>query len=351
MPLSFSQKILNWYHKQSRSLPWRETQDPYKIWISEVMLQQTTVAAVIPYYQRWIERFPTIEDVASADLDEVMKMWQGLGYYRRVKNIHVAAQVVVRDFAGQLPCDKKTLASLPGFGPYTVGAVLSIAFDQREPIIDANVRRLVMRLCAKEGMADTKQDKEIESFLLKVMPHRDMKYFNQALMEMGALVCRAREPICLLCPVKGDCKAYDRGIQELIPTPKKKVIQKVDAAIAVIRNQQKRFYIQKRPDEGLLAGLWEFPGGKQEPDEAIEDTLHREVYEELGVALSSAQFFTKVKHNYTQFSVTLHVFSCTVDEDLSESERGCWVSLEDIQNYAMPSGSARIVDKLLEVAI
>ncbi len=344
-----AQSLLEWYRKQARKLPWREIRDPYKIWISEVMLQQTTVATVVPYFKCWMEVFPSVYDVAVAPFDDVLKVWQGLGYYRRAKHIHTAAQVIVAEFEGQVPSNKDELKHLPGFGPYTTGAVLSIAFDLREPIIDANVRRLVMRLLAKEGVADTKQDKEIKAYLYEVMPYSDMRDFNQSLMEMGALVCRSREPMCLLCPIKASCLAYEKGIQELIPTPKKKVIHKVDAAIAVIRSDDK-FYIQQRPQEGLLAGLWEFPGGKKENNEQIEETLQREIYEELGVKLSDSQFLTKVKHNYTQFSVTLHVYTCQITDKIEETKTVRWVDLDEIQTFAMPSGSARIVDKLLEVA-
>jgi A/G-specific adenine glycosylase len=343
----FSKQLILWYQKQLRDLPWRVNQDPYRIWVSEVMLQQTTVVAVIPYFEKWMQCYPTLEDVAEASLEEVMKTWEGLGYYRRVKNLHKAAQIIQKEHGGKVPRTRESLHALPGFGPYTIGAVLSIAFNQREPIIDANVRRLVMRLLAIEGIADTKQDPQVYDYLEEVMPQKNMRDFNQALMEMGALVCRSQEPICLLCPIKNYCEGYAKGIQEIIPIPKKKKIHKFNAAIAVIR-QSEKFLIQKRTKKGLLEGLWEFPGGKQEAGESIEDTLKREVREELETHLEESVFLLNVKHNYTQFSVTLYVYDCKVRETIVEHETRLWVSLEEMQKYPMPSGSARIVDYLLK---
>ena len=344
---NFSKQLLLWYHNQARDLPWRVNQDPYRIWVSEVMLQQTTVTAVIPYFEKWMQRYPTLEDVAGASLEEVMKTWEGLGYYRRVKNLHKATQMIQKEHGGKVPQTRKELDALPGFGPYTIGAVLSIAFNQREPIIDANVRRLVMRLLAIEGIADTKQDAEVYDYLEKVMPQKNMRDFNQALMEIGALVCRSQEPSCLLCPIKTYCEGYAKGIQEIIPIPKKKQIHKLHAAIAVIR-QSKKFLIQQRTQKGLLEGMWEFPGGKQEDGEPIEDTLRREVREELEAHVEESIFLLKVRHHYTQFSVTLHVYDCKVRENIVEHKTRLWVSLEEMQTYPMPAGSARIVDYLLK---
>jgi A/G-specific adenine glycosylase len=345
---SFSVLLLSWYKKNARKLPWRETSDPYKIWISEVMLQQTTVNAVIPYYERWIKTFPSVEDVAQSKLEKILKLWQGLGYYQRAQNVYKAAQMIVKDYHGKIPNNPEQLRNLPGFGPYTTGAVLSIAFNQRQPIIDANVRRVFMRILNKKGHADTTQDGDILTYLLKILPHKDMKYFNQSLMELGALVCRNREPVCLLCPVRKFCKAYKYGTQEIIPEIKKKTLKNQQVVIGILKKGSK-YFIQKRPSKGLLANLWEFPGGKVEPKETLQKALKRELKEELNVELSEAKFFMETEHFYTQFRVYLHVFICEIKGLIIEDADHRMVDLNELVKYPMPSGSSKIVDRILAV--
>jgi A/G-specific adenine glycosylase len=262
-PGFFSDDLILWYKKNARDLPWRRTRDPYKIWVSEIMLQQTTVNAVIPYYERWIKQFPTIQTLAKSRLQKVLKLWQGLGYYQRAKNLHRSAKIICREHDGGIPDRPELLKTLPGFGPYTVGAVLSIAFNKRFSIIDANVRRVVMRLLALKGEAGLQWDLKISNFLDRVLPQRECGTFNQALMELGALVCRNRQPLCSCCPVENYCRACKKGVQELIPAVKKGVFVPVEAVVAVIEKDG-RYLIQKRPSQGLLADLWEFPGGKIE---------------------------------------------------------------------------------------
>ncbi len=312
------------------------------------MLQQTTVAAVIPYYARWIVQFPAVKNVAHAPLQKILKTWQGLGYYSRARNIHRSAQIILSEYRGKIPQDPLLLRKLPGLGPYTVGAVLSIAYDQRQPIVDANVRRVVMRQSAVEGLADTSQDKKILEFLDDVMPAKGNNIFNQALMELGALVCRNREPLCMICPVRQSCKAYAQGLQELIPVPKKRVIKEVNAVVGIIKHQN-RYFIQRRPSEGLFADLWEFPGGKIDPGESPEQALRREIHEEVGVAIKSANFLFTVNQFYTQFRANLQVWACETDSPkaISVNDVRKWVSAKDFSKYPMPSGSAKIVDRLL----
>ena len=343
---NFSEKLIRWYQKYCRDLPWRRTRDPYKIWISEIMLQQTTVSAVIPYYERWCKAFPTVESVAKAPLQKILKAWQGLGYYARAKNIHKSAEIICNRFHEKVPDTFDELRELPGFGPYTTGAVLSIAFDKRYPIIDANVRRVVMRQLALRGAADLTQDKKISEFLEGVMPHQQMSTFNQALMELGALVCRNQEVLCTVCPVSFNCRAYQKGIQETIPYSKKTEISLVNAAIAVIERKGK-YFIQKRSSRGLFADLWEFPGGKIEAGESVTAALRREIKEELGRNVVGERFFMNVTHFYTQFKANLHVWKCRLDSYPPTDKTHKWVSLKNIRNYPMPSGSAKIVDKLL----
>jgi len=341
----FSRDLTRWYAKHKRDLPWRRTRDPYKIWVSEIMLQQTTVNAVIAYYERWVKVFPTIYDLAKAPLQTVLKQWQGLGYYNRAKNLHKAAGILINEHKGVIPKNPDTIRSLPGFGPYTTGSVLSIAYDIPLTIIDANVRRVAMRLLALPGIAGTKQDPQVNEYLLKVLPSRGAGDFNQALMELGALVCRAKEPVCVACPVSKYCRAYKEGKQEIIPQTKKKIIKDIHAVIAIIKKRE-HYFIQKRPAKGLLADLWEFPGGKIEPGESKKAALVRELNEELGVRLKSSKHLFDVKHFYTQFRANLSVFECLLFDQPKTDVTRQWVNFKNFSKYPMPSGSVKIIEKI-----
>ncbi len=340
----FSALLLRWYRKNSRDLPWRKTRDPYRIWVSEVMLQQTTVTAVLTYYTRWLKIFPDIKTLARADIRAVLKAWQGLGYYARARNIHQTSRILVKEFGGELPADPRILKNLPGFGPYTVGAVMSIAFQKPAAIVDANVRRVFQRILA-ETKADADFDKNLYLSLEKIVSRRYPGDFNQALMELGALVCRSKEPCCNLCPVKDFCLAHKKSLQELIPIPKRSLIKKIRAVVAIIR-QNKRILIQKRPDKGLLAGLWEFPGGKVEPqDKDLKTALKRELSEELACDCRIKAYLGKVSHSYTQFRVELNVFEAEVSDGFILKRNMRWATLGEIKSkFPMPSGSAKIID-------
>lgn len=344
-PITFRKKLLQWYRAHQRELPWRKTiKEPYRIWISEVMLQQTTVTAVVPRYDRWLKRFPDVRSLSRASLQQVLNEWEGLGYYQRARNLHRAARILVQDFGGRLPNDYKRLRALPGFGPYTTAAVLSIAFDLPFAVLDANVRRVCMRLLALAGEAGPGHDSAISSFLKPLLPPRNPGTFNQALMELGALVCRSQNPACLACPVSYFCRAFAAGKQEIIPSPKTRSTTRLEAVIGLIKNDEGRYLIQKRPDTGLLAGLWEFPGGKMEPGESREQALCRELREELGVDISNLEYLTSVEHTYTQFKVKLHAFACLPrDRPVLERRRHRWVTLRGMRRFPFPSGSARII--------
>ncbi len=344
---SFQHSLLTWYRKNARPLPWRKTRDPYRIWISEVMLQQTTVNTVVPYYERWIREFPKIGDVARASLSRILKIWQGLGYYQRARNIHKSAKLISVKFKARIPLDAEVLRTLPGFGPYTTNAVLSIAFGQRLPIVDANVRRVAMRILALKGDDSARFDARILSFLKKILPSVQISDFNQALMELGALVCRPQEPFCLSCPVKVWCHAYKKGWQDVIPAPRQKIISDIQAVCAVIKHKDK-FFLQKRPAKGLLAGLWEFPGGKIERNESPKKALVRELKEELGVSALKAKPWINIRHSYTRFRVSLHVWLCEVNPLPSLDALHRWVSPRDFNKFPMPSATARIVERLVK---
>lgn len=341
-------ELLGWYRLQHRRLPWRKTKVPYRIWVSEVMLQQTTVTAVIPYYERWLRLFPDIRSLARASRDKVLKAWEGLGYYQRARNLHEAARLMVRDHDGRVPDDYERLISLPGFGPYIAPAVLSIAYGLPLPVLDVNVRRLMMRLYGVQGRFSPRTDRMLLEKLRSVFPRRAGGAFNQALMELGALVCRPRNPSCLLCPVQRFCLAFKRGEQEVIPAPTKRDFQRIETVVGIIQ-EGKRYLIQRRPPRGLLAGLWEFPGGKREKRETLRAALRRELREELSAEVKKEKLLLKVHHAYTRFQVTLYAFRCELAGPPALSRRRHrWVSPRALKNYPFPSGTAKIVRFLEE---
>ena len=342
------EELVRWYRIHHRNLPWRDTKDPYRIWISEVMLQQTTVAAVLPYYEKWLRLFPDMPALARSSREKVLKAWEGLGYYQRARNLHEAARIMSRENDGRVPDDYKRLIRLPGFGPYIAAAVLSLAYGLPFPVLDANVRRLMMRLRGVHGKFGPRTDRKLLEKIRDIFPARGSGEFNQALMELGALVCRPRNPSCLLCPVQPFCLAFKRGQQEVIPTPVKRDFKKIETVVGIFK-EGKRYLIQRRPQNGLLAGLWEFPGGKKEKGETLRAALQRELREELSAELEKERFLLKVRHAYTRFQVTLYAYEC---EFASRPElnrrRHRWVTLRAMKNYPLPSGSAKIVRFLEE---
>ncbi len=334
-------KLVRWYQKNHRKLPWRRTRDPYKIWVSEVMLQQTTVGTVIPYYERWLRRFPSLRHVARASLEDVLASWQGLGYYSRARNLHQAAGIIAGEYEGRLPADRESLKKLPGFGPYTTGAVLSIAFGQRQPVVDANVRRVICRLLMLRGKISA-LDQRIYSFLQEVMPARQPGIFNQALMELGALVCKPEGPACPACPIKSDCRAYAQGIPEEFPPKTRKTTQRIEAVVGIIRRKN-AIFLQRRPSTGLLAGLWELPGGKVRKGEAPRKALARELKEELGVRVLSARPAATVRHAYTRFQVRLFAWECDVVPVPRQDATRRWVQRKELDKYPMPAGTVKVL--------
>ena len=342
----FTKDLLRWYGRHRRNLPWRGTLDPYRIWISEVMLQQTTVQAVLPYYEKWLTLFPDVESLARAPLLKVLKAWQGLGYYARARNLKQAAQILVKSYEGRFPRRYEELQKLPGFGPYTTAAVLSLVFDLPYPVLDANVRRVVMRVARMRGEPNPGKDKLLIKRLLGWIPRKKPGLFNQAMMELGALVCRPRIPLCLLCPLTAHCQAYEAGEQEVIPSPKKRSSTNIEAVVGIIQRDGK-YLIKKRPSSGLLADLWEFPGGKREAGESLEQALRREIKEELGVEVAKTRPLMTVLHAYTRFRVRLHAYECRLKSDpKTHPKKLRWVTLRALRRYPFPSGSAKIVNKL-----
>jgi len=343
--------LLKWFDVAQREMPWRESSDPYPIWVSEIMLQQTQVKTVIPYFERWIKSFPTVHKLASAREETVLKHWEGLGYYSRARNLHRAARIVVKEHDGRLPDTHAGLIRLPGIGRYTAGAILSIAFDRREPVLDGNVKRVLSRLFVmKSNGVPAAHEKKLWETSANLVPARRPGDFNQALMELGATLCLPKKPACLLCPVQKHCQARQQDQVEQYPAAKKRAPTKKIEVSAAVLTRGGKVYIQQRPHGGLMGGLWEFPGGKRLPKETEEECLQREIREELGISVSIAKKLMTIRHSYTQFRVTLHVFWCPWQSGrirATQCEQWKWVRYEDLNDYTFPAANARIVNTLM----
>ena len=348
---SIQASLLNWYHREKRDLPWRDTKDPYCILVSEFMLQQTQVKTVIPYYRRWIKSYPSACNLARAREASVLKHWEGLGYYSRARNLHRSAKMIVKEFGDQVPDTMEEILKLPGVGRYTAGAVLSIAFNQDVPVLDGNVKRVLSRLfCLKENGANPASENRLWQLAENLIPSGGAGDFNQALMELGATVCLPQKPLCLLCPLNAVCQANRKSQQEQFPPAKNKTLTKKIEVSAAVLQRNGKIYIQQRPQKGLMGGLWEFPGGKLEKDESPEDCLEREIKEELGVQVTIKQKILTIKHSYTQFRVTLHVFTCGLKSgriNATSCDQWKWVSLKKINQYPFPAANVKILKYLM----
>ena len=312
MAAPFADQLLNWYRETRADLPWRRDPSPYQVWLSEIMLQQTQVKVVIPYYWRFISAFPTVEALAAAPLDDVLKLWEGLGYYSRARNLHRAANIIVSEHGGELPSDVPALRELPGIGPYTAGAIASIAFGRPVPLLDGNVIRVFARLLdLDEDISRSATREKLWRVADDWLPAGDAGAYNQALMELGQRVCRPQNPQCGECPIRSHCRAWSAGTQSQRPVrAKRPPTPHYDVTAGLIRDDKERLLIAQRPMDGLLGGLWEFPGGKVDAGETLVDCLKRELREELAIEVDVGETFTVVHHGFTHFKITLHAFDC-----------------------------------------
>lgn len=343
------QALLDWYRREGRQLPWRNISDPYAIWISEIMLQQTQVKTVLPYYQRWLAQFPTVEALAAADLQTVLKAWEGLGYYARARNLHQAAQRIVADHGGKIPTRFDHITALPGIGRTTAGGILSSAFNLPYAILDGNVKRVLARLMALQ-QPPAKALNQLWAWSEQLLDRENPRDFNQALMDLGATLCTRRQPDCPRCPWQAHCRAYNLNVQTEIPmTETKAPIPHKHIGVAVIWNDENQILIDRRKQEGLLGGLWEFPGGKLEANETIEDCIRREIQEELGIEIAVGDRLCTVTHAYSHFKVTLNVHHCTHlggTPQPIECDEVRWVTLDTIGDYPFPKANIQIIDAL-----
>jgi A/G-specific adenine glycosylase len=352
---AFQNNLINWFKAEQRDLPWRKDQDPYKVWVSEIMLQQTRVDTVIPYFNRFIEWFPTIEDLADANEDKVLKAWEGLGYYSRVRNLHSAVKEVKEKYNGEVPNTPKDIAELKGVGPYTAGAILSIAYGIPEPAVDGNVMRVLSRILSIwDDIAKPSARKVFEQAVRELISHEEPSEFNQALMELGALICTPTSPSCLLCPVQEHCQAFEEGVQNELPVKTKKNKQRdVQLAAAILFDQEGRVLIHKRPEVGLLANLWEFPNVElhhpMQNDREILVDLFRQTHDLADIQLE--KIIGQIEHVFSHlvWNIKVYVGKFNPDFQISHQE---WklVNFAEMDEFAFPVFSQKMLKLYLETA-
>jgi A/G-specific adenine glycosylase len=349
--IGFQTDLIGWFTNEKRDLPWRRERDPYRIWVSEIMLQQTRVDTVIPYYENFMKQFPSIDEFANADEDKILKAWEGLGYYSRVRNLQSACKEVQEIYEGVVPNTPKEISSLKGIGPYTAGAILSIAYGVPEPAVDGNVMRVLSRiLLISEDIAKPSTRKIFEEAVRVLISHDNPSYFNQALMELGALICTPTSPSCLLCPVRDHCSAFANGTQKELPVKTKKTkIKDVRLVAGILTDTQGKILIHKRPDNGLLASLWEFPNfetgsntqkGAQELLNQLKSEYDTEadVNEDLG----------SIEHIFSHLKWYIRIYSGKITSQVKETPTLKLVSLDEIDAYAFPVSHQKMLKQFLE---
>ena len=346
---NFRRRLLAWFDRNARDLPWRRTRDPYAVWVSEIMLQQTQVETVKPYFQRFMAALPTIQALAAADEQQVLRLWEGLGYYRRARQLHAAARKVVAEHEGVFPTEPETVGRLPGIGRYTAGAILSIAFDQRRPILEANTIRLLSRLLAYDGQTTSAAgQKLLWAAAEAVLPACDVGRFNQALMELGSKVCRGRTPLCEECPVAMLCEARRLGLQKEIPRPKPRPqFEYVNEATVLVRRRGRVLVIQW-PEGRRWAGLWDFPRVVIKGGNLAE--VRRELVENMlrmtGVTISLGEHRKTIRHGVTRFRITL---DCYDSNYVSQNGGGegltqKWIRPAELEHLPLSSTGRKLVE-------
>ena len=344
---SIQKKLISWYGTHQRDLPWRRTHDPFAIWVSEVMLQQTQVKTVIPYYLKFMDAFPSVKDLAAADLEHVLKIWEGLGYYARARNFHKAAILVTTDLKGEIPDKFAPFLALPGVGDYIAAAVQSIAFGHCHAVVDGNVKRVLARVfCLEHPVNQPSTHKQFKTLAEALLERTDPATFNQAMMEMGALVCVPATPKCSDCPLSEQCSSLRTQTLDQFPVriPSKRVPTRT-IAVGIVRKNG-RLLITRRQLDGLLGGLWEFPGGKLEKGEDSPAACIREIREETGIHVKIDSFLTRIKHAYTHFKIEMDVFYChyvSGEIALNGPIDHKWVQISEINGFPFPKANLKFI--------
>jgi A/G-specific adenine glycosylase len=347
----FQNALIGWFTNEKRDLPWRRERDPYRIWVSEIMLQQTRVDTVIPYYEKFMEQFPSLDEFANADEEKILKAWEGLGYYSRVRNLQSACKEVQANYGGKVPNTPKEIANLKGVGPYTAGAVLSIAYGVPEPAVDGNVMRVLSRILSiYEDIAKPSTRKIFEDAVRKLISHENPSYFNQALMELGALICTPTSPSCLLCPVREHCTAFESGIQKELPVKSKKTkVKDVQLVSSILTDKNGRILIHKRPETGLLANLWEFPNFEilSELKRGQADFLDQ-LKSHFDVDADLIENLGSIEHVFSHLKWYIQIYSGKITSDVQETSRLKLVSLDELESYAFPVSHQKMLQQFLE---
>ncbi len=346
----FRDALIGWFARVARVMPWRVASDPYRIWLSEVMLQQTRVDQALPYYERFVAAFPDLPALAGAPLDQVLLNWEGLGYYSRARNLHAAALVMAERHGGRIPSSYMAISELPGIGPYTAAAVLSIAFGKPHAAVDGNVIRVLSRLFAlAEDVGAGKTRAHLQRLAdILIDPARPGDH-NQALMELGATVCTPRSPRCGACPIAPWCSAHAAGTQENFPVKTKKApTPHHHHAAGLVRNTNGEYLIFRRPDDGMLGGLWTFPGGRLAPGESVDAACMRLLRQDFGIETPAARPFHRLSHAYSHFKITLHACHCpTARAPVDVTDRGMrWVAADELRDHAFDRASRKLIDAL-----
>ena len=345
----FQLDLINWYHENHRSLPWRETKNPYHIWISEIMLQQTQVKTASQYYLRFINKFPTIEILSCASTEQVLKYWEGLGYYNRAIKLHQTAQIIMDKFQGNLPGEFEQLIDLPGIGPYTAGAIASFAFNQPEPAIDGNVARVISRIfLITEDAKKTKTIKKIREFALKILPREDAGMFNQAIMELGAITCTPRQPVCSKCPVDYFCKAFLHNKQDIIPNLAKKTKPKKLTMEMALISKENKLLLVKRPPGGLLANMWALPSTEKIKEHVGGDSIQSVLENAYQILINKKPVFIgEVKHVFTHLVWLMKLYHFPSFSEINLNlQREKWISVSQLNAYAIPVAFKKLLSYL-----
>ncbi len=347
---TFHRRLNSWFEAECRQLPWRQTKDPYRIWLSEIMLQQTQVKTVIPYYERFIAALPTIKALADANLSEVLKLWEGLGYYTRARNLHKAAGQICRQYQCVFPHDIETIKTLAGIGPYTAAAIHSIAFGGDHAVVDGNVQRVLARIFRLDEKIDSRAGKgTINNLAHACLAHGNAGTYNQAIMELGALICRPRRPRCDLCPLQSLCLAFINNDQNRYPLKLVKKAKPHHTVAVGIVYKGKAILITQRPYQGMLGGLWEFPGGKLDAGRSMQDGLIEKIGQHIGIKVNIEKHAAVIQHGYTHFSITMHAYICSYKSGRPQRNECIdfkWISAKALSEYAFPRSDQKIIEKL-----
>jgi A/G-specific adenine glycosylase len=343
--------LLPWFSTNKRAMPWRNNRTPYRVWISELMLQQTRVDQVTPYFNRFMKRFPSLKSLASASQEDVLKMWEGLGYYSRARNLHKTAQIIALEKKGRFPNTAEEILALPGIGSYTTAAIGSLAFNLDLAVLDGNVIRVLARLFSyTTDSRSTTAKAELQQLATDLLVKGDAGNFNEAMMELGATVCLPKNPQCIACPMSSVCLGHESGKPTDYPVkaPKKKVPHIVVGA-AVVMNRKGEILIAQRRVEDMLGGLWEFPGGKQESGETIQQCIVRELKEELGINIETGEFLITVKHAYSHFTMEMHTYFAKIKSGRPrpiECQDYQWRKISELRKVPYSKADLYIIDEL-----